>query len=212
MPSPDRPEDEEEIPPQFLDFAGRHGLVGFYTPWAILLCLGCYPMLVAVMSVGSPEDHELVLGWGGVGLLMWAGSLVAFRRKRRADEARMAAYRQWRESQEPPPSPGWDRIRRFDGRIADVRSDRQATGYLYVRVDEVTRGDGRRELSVDLSTVLADAAEPGRWRLGGRADVDPDAVREELRTGVVRWFGEHLHVVRWLDATEAETVAGTHFG
>ncbi|MEU8264572.1 hypothetical protein AB0C02_28640 [Micromonospora sp. NPDC048999] len=204
------PEGEEEIPTQFLDFAGRHGLAGFYTPWAILLVLGCYPILVAVMSIGSFEDRDLMWASGVFGLLMWAGSLMAFRRRRRADEARMAAYRRWRETQEAPPS-GWDPILRFDGRVAEVCSDRGAIGYLYVRVGDPAGSDGKRALSVHLSAALVDAGEPERWRLDERVYPDADEVREELRT-LVSWCGEHLHVDRWLGRADAETVIGPHFG
>ena len=71
-------EGEEESSPQFLDFAGPHGLAGFYTPWVILLVLGCYAILVAVLSIGSSPDRDLMWGGGGLGLLMCAGSLVAY--------------------------------------------------------------------------------------------------------------------------------------
>ncbi|MFD2768241.1 hypothetical protein [Micromonospora eburnea] len=204
-------EGEEEIPPQFLDFAGRHGLIGFYTPWVMLLVLCCYPILIAVMSIGSPKDRDLMWGGGVLGLLMWAGSLVAFRRKRRADAARMAAYRRWRELGDTPSS-GWDSIWRFDGRVAEVRGDRGAVGYLYVAVGGPAGSDGRRAPTVELSVALVDAAEPGQWRFGDRAYPDADEVREELRTGIVSWFGEHLLVDRWLAGAQAARAIGAHFG
>ncbi|MFC0002786.1 hypothetical protein [Micromonospora siamensis] len=104
-----------------------------------------------------------------------------------------------------------DPIWEFDRRVAEVRADDGATGYLYVELDDSPRGDGLREVSVDMTLVPANGG-PRRagdyWWFSDRADPDPGDAREELRTGLVDWYGRTLRVQRWLSGPESDLIVG----
>ncbi|MEV0158335.1 hypothetical protein AB0H57_32275 [Micromonospora sp. NPDC050686] len=91
--------DEHEIPREFRDFAGRHGLASLYSIWGISLYLAGFLLFGAFLIVGVGESlvPAYLLAALGFGLLIT--SFIARRRKMRADQARMAAYLRWRKDQ-----------------------------------------------------------------------------------------------------------------
>ncbi|MEU2611106.1 hypothetical protein ABZ570_05870 [Micromonospora sp. NPDC007271] len=105
-----------------------------------------------------------------------------------------------------------DPVWNYDGKVAEVRSDRGDRGYLLVRLTDATWSDGKRGTAVDLSVVLkADESDQPSWRFSDRADPDPDDARTELVDGRIEWFGQVLHVQRWLGAADAQAVVTEHF-
>ncbi|WP_348775132.1 hypothetical protein [Solwaraspora sp. WMMD791] len=84
-------DDGEQVPPQFQDFATRHGLPAIYSLWGLALAVSGWALFAAALLFsGGDTDPGLVASViAVVGLVM---SAVLRRRKRRADRLRHEAY------------------------------------------------------------------------------------------------------------------------
>lgn len=82
-------------------------------------------------------------------------------------------------------------------------------GYLLVKLQTEPWSGGKDDIGVDLNVVIR--GDQG-WVFSDRADPEPDDALEELRLGVIDWFGEEMSIIRWLDDDdEAQEVIKTHF-
>jgi hypothetical protein len=87
---------ERVIPPEYLDFATRHGLLSIYSLWGISLYLGLFSTFGAALFASSrdfgPEFGVLF----AAGLALSTASRVFYLRKRKKDAQREMAYNKWR--------------------------------------------------------------------------------------------------------------------
>jgi hypothetical protein len=86
---------ERVIPPEYLDFATRHGLLSIYSFRGVSLYLGLSSIWGAALFVSS---RDLVPEFGALlaaGLALLTVSRVFYLRKRKKDAQREMAYDRW---------------------------------------------------------------------------------------------------------------------
>lgn len=101
-----------------------------------------------------------------------------------------------------------DPILSFDRKVAEIRTNKGQDGYLFVKLQLQPWSGGKDDIGVDLNVVID--GDDG-WVFSDRSDLEPDDAREELRSGIIEWFGKQLNIVRWLDNAAAQEVRKTHF-
>lgn len=86
---------ERDIPPEYLDFATRHGLLSIYSSWGVSLYLGLFPTCGAALFASDrdfgPEFGALL----AAGLALLIASRVFYLKKRKKDAQREVAYDRW---------------------------------------------------------------------------------------------------------------------
>jgi LPXTG-motif cell wall-anchored protein len=90
---------ELEIPPEFLDFPSRHGMLPIYSLWGINLIFGSGALFSAILFASSRDFGADFFSFLAAALVLLTASLVFYLRKRRKNAERWAAFQRWRAEQ-----------------------------------------------------------------------------------------------------------------